>query len=70
MGWGSLGEVWDRLGDPWEVRDGSRDLRGDPGRFAGPLGRSWTVHWTIREFRDGRGTLGEVQDKSGSLGEV
>ena len=38
-----------------EVRDGSRDRQGSPGRVEGPTGRSKT----------GRKTLGEDRDRSG-----
>ena len=43
-----------------EVLDGSGDPRGGPGRFVRSSGRS----------RTGRGTLGEVRDKSGTHEEV
>ena len=60
MGWGTLGEV----------RDGSGDPRGCPGRFVGPSGRSETGWGTLGEVRDGRWTLRAVWDCLGTLGEV
>ena len=71
MGRRTLGEVWNRLGDP----------RRGPGRVGGPSRMSGTVPWTLgvgepfarygtgREpsGRSGtaRGILGEVLDRSG-----
>ena len=58
-----------------EVRDGSGDPRGGPGRVEGPSGSSGTGRGTLGEVWDGsrdprgvpemgRGTLGEVRDGS------
>ena len=55
---GSSGRFETCRGTLWEVRDGSRDPRGDPGRVEGPTGRSGTGRGTIGEIR---GTFGEVR---------
>ena len=64
MGWWTLGEVQDGLGDP---REG-------PGRVGGPLGMSRTYWGTLEEVRDGSGNLGDVRyvsgDSQGGLGRV
>ena len=71
MGQGNLGEVqdwfWNPPEGPGRVRGpserygtGSRDRRGGPGRLGGPSGRSGM----------GRGTLGEIQEWSRTLGDV
>ena len=53
MGRGTLGEV----------RDDSLDPRGGPGRFVVPSVMYGTVRSTLREVRDGSGTLGELRDE-------
>ena len=58
MGFEILGEVRDGSGDPRRGRDGSTDTRGGLGRVGGPSRRSGT----------GQGTIGEVQDGSGTVG--
>ena len=50
-GWGTLGEV----------RDGSEDPRGGPGRVGGPLERSGMGRGTLGKVRR---TLREVRDRS------
>ena len=71
---GTIGEVWDSSGDPGEVRDGSEDPRGGPGRVGGPSRRSGTGWGTLREFRNGsldsRGSLGRVGGPWGGSGRV
>ena len=41
-----------------EVRDGSGDLRGSPGRVGGQSGRSGTGRRTLGEVLDGLGPTG------------
>ena len=51
------------------VWDGSSDPRGGPGRVKGPFHRSGMVLRLSKSFETGRGTLREVWDGSGILGE-
>ena len=57
-----------------EVRDGSEDPRGSPGRVGGPSGWSGTVLSTIGEIQDGSGDLqggpGRVNGPLGRFGTV
>ena len=62
-------EVWDRSGDPQgglerveEVRDGSRDPRGRPGRVGGPSGGMGRVKGPLKWSGMGRETFREVQN--------
>ena len=50
MGWGTLKVVRDGLRILQEVRDGSRDPRGSPGRVGGSLGRSGMGWGTSGKF--------------------
>ena len=54
MGRGTLGEVWDKSGDPPV----------GPGLVGGPSGRSGMGRWTLGEVWDGSG------DPRGGLGQV
>ena len=60
-----------------EIRDGSADPRGGPGRVGGPSGRYETGRGTIGEIRDGSwhtlggsGLVGEVRDGLRTLEKV
>ena len=60
MGWGTLGEAWDRSRDPQRCqgRVGGPSMRcetfrGGPGRVGGNSGMSWMGRGTVREVRDG-----------------
>ena len=48
-----------------EVRDGSGDFWGGLSRVGGPTLWSWKGRGSLREVRDGSGTLGVVRDGSG-----
>ena len=62
MGRVSYGRSGTGRGTPLEVRDGSGDSRGGPGRVGGPSSRCWTGHGTLGEVMDGSSILGGVQD--------
>ena len=55
--------VWSgtALGTIWEVRDGSGEPRGGPGRDARPSGRSETGRNNITSYEHAQGNLGEVR---------
>ena len=58
MGWRTLGEVRDRSETLGEVREGSGDPWGGPGRVERPSWRSGTGQGSLGEAGTGRGTFG------------
>ena len=67
MGWETLGVFLDGCGTLGEVWDGLGDTRGGVGRVGGPLGWSRTGRRTVGEDRHGSWDPRGVRDGSGDI---